>query len=180
MDNQEQPMEIKQESISRIKPIADEMIKKEDRIWNKLNINSGTQLYQNDDLQKDYFKLMRNSIDKYFGYYNFTNAEKHELENIFEQYNRHCLNNYIALKGLYSKKDQIGYISFHTKMPYMFLNPANISIEATINSNLDTITREEWNKKQKDSTILFGLVNLAQYLNRSSQKFRFLNSQLKL
>lgn len=147
MDMQE-PMKVKDNS--RLKKIANDMMQKEDRVWTKLNINSGSELYQNQDKQRDYFTLMRNSIDKFFGYYNFTKEEKKELEEILEEENRHSLNNYIGLKGLYEKKDQKAYIDFHTKMPYMFLNPSNVGPESSYKSNLDTITREEWNKKHKD------------------------------
>jgi hypothetical protein len=162
MDMQEQMKEeSKVKDNSRLKYISDEMIKKEDIIWNKLDINSGSELYQNEDKQKDYFKLMRNSIDRFFGYYNFSNEEKKELENILEQANRHSLNNYISLKGLYNKKDQKTYIDYHTKMPYMFLNPANVSNPA-VDTNIETISKEEWNNKQKDSKLKcskFSLIN---------------------
>ena len=147
MDMQE-PRKVKDNS--KLIKIANDMMQKEDRVWTKLNINSGSELYQNQDKQRDYFTLMRNSIDKFFGYYNFTKEEKKELEEILEEENRHSLNNYIGLKGLYEKKDQKAYIDFHTKMPYMFLNPSNVGPESSYKSNLDTITREEWNKKHKD------------------------------
>jgi hypothetical protein len=150
MDMQE-PMKVKDNS--RLKKIANDMMQKEDRVWTKLNINSGSELYQNQDKQRDYFTLMRNSIDKFFGYYNFTKEEKKELEEILEEENRHSLNNYIGLKGFYEKKDQTAYIDFHTKMSYAFLNPSYVGSEIHSISNLDTITKEEWNKKQKDSKL---------------------------
>jgi hypothetical protein len=126
MDMQEPiKQETKVKGNVKLKQVADEMMRKEDRIWTKLNINSGSELYQNKYKQRDYFKLMRNSIDRFFGYYNFTKAEKKELESLFEDMNRHSMNNYIALKGFYTRKDQIDYINYHTKMPESFLNPAN-------------------------------------------------------
>ena len=46
MDMQE-PMKEEKKGNVKLKQVADEMMRKEDRIWTKLNINSGSELYQN-------------------------------------------------------------------------------------------------------------------------------------
>jgi hypothetical protein len=150
----QEPRKVKDNS--KLIKIANDMMQKEDRVWTKLNINSGSELYQNQDKQRDYFTLMRNSIDKFFGYYNFTKEEKKELEEILEEENRHSLNNYIGLKGFYEKKDQKAYIDFHTKMSYAFLNPSNATLSMADGGKVDELTYfnstfKQWNDALQSS-----------------------------
>ena len=151
MDMQE-PMKEEKKGNVKLKQVADEMMRKEDKVYTKLKINSGSELYENEDIQKEYFTLMHTSIKRFFDYYKFSKEQKKELFDLFEDANFHSLNNYIALEGLYDKKDQINYINYHTKSSRNFLNPAN-SYSVIDNKDGDFITKQEWNKKQKDSKL---------------------------
>lgn len=94
------------------------------KVWDKLKIESGSQIYSSDALQKklaiEYVNL---GIDSKFK--NLTIAQRKKVAEIMTDENEHSLRNYLALRGYLGQKEYDSYERlFEPKNRYV-LNPSN-------------------------------------------------------
>lgn len=94
------------------------------KVWDKLKIESGSQIYSSDSLQKKLAVEYPNSgIDAKFK--NLKAVEKKKVAQIMTDENEHSLRNYLTLRGYLGQKEYDEYASiFEPKRRYV-LNPAN-------------------------------------------------------
>jgi len=99
-------------------------------VWNKLNIDSGSEIYESDAIQKNMAKeYMMAGIDKMFLEYNA--EQRKEIAEVLTDENQHSLRNYLALRGYLGEDEKADYVRLANKYNVgkkrIFLNPANIT-----------------------------------------------------
>jgi len=78
-------------------------------VWNKLNIDSGSEIYSSDATQKELAKEYRTAgIDKMFIEYNA--KQRKEIAKALTDENQHSLRNYLALKGYLGEEEMANYV----------------------------------------------------------------------
>lgn len=94
------------------------------KIWDKLKIESGSQIYASDSLQKKMAIEYQNmSLDAKFK--KLTASQRKKVAEIMTDENEHSLRNYLTLRGYLGQKEYDTYASiYEPKRPYV-LNPAN-------------------------------------------------------
>jgi hypothetical protein len=98
-------------------------------VWNKLGIDSGSEIYESDAIQKDMAKeYMMAGIDKMFLEYN---AEQRKvIAEILSHENQHSLRNYLALRGYIGEDEKAEYVrlakKYNVGKKRIVLNPSNI------------------------------------------------------
>jgi hypothetical protein len=98
------------------------------KIWDKLKIESGSQIYASDSLQKKMAIEYQNmGLDAKFK--KFSAAQRKKLAEIMTDENEHSLRNYLTLRGYLGQKEYDSYATtYEPKRPYE-LNPANYKKE---------------------------------------------------
>jgi len=94
--------------------------------WEKFDINSGSQIYASDDLQKKLNKdFKEKGIDEMISKLDM--AQRKKVADILTDNNEHSLRNYLALRGYLGKEERDMYVSLYEerkpRSPY--LNPKN-------------------------------------------------------
>ena len=94
------------------------------KIWDKLKIESGSQIYASDSLQKKMAIEYQNiGLDAKFK--KLTASQRKKVAEIMTDENEHSLRNYLTLRGYLGQKEYDSYVnSYQPKRPYV-LNPAN-------------------------------------------------------
>jgi hypothetical protein len=106
------------------KEIATELSNMAYDIWDKLKIESGSQIYASKPLQiklAKYFELK--GIDE--KYFKLTPKQRIEVSKVLTDENQHSLNNYLALRGYRGEEEYQGYVrmfEMDKKRPYV-INP---------------------------------------------------------
>jgi len=106
------------------KEIATELSNMTYDIWDKLKIESGSQIYASKPLQiklAKYFELK--GIDE--KYFKLTPKQRIEVSKVLTDENEHSLNNYLALRGYRGEEEYQGYVrmfEMDKKRPYV-INP---------------------------------------------------------
>ena len=98
------------------------------KIWDKLKIESGSQIYASDSLQKKMAIEYQNmGLDAKFK--KLTAAQRKKVAEIMTDENEHSLRNYLTLRGYLGQKEYDSYSRlYEPKRPYV-LNPANYKKE---------------------------------------------------
>jgi hypothetical protein len=97
-----------------------------DRIWLDLNINSGSDLYNSETLQKEtaqrFAKVYMIVINNYP---NITEYQKKIISEDLDETNQSALGNALALSGFFGSNEASAYLGFYKSYPNQFLNPIN-------------------------------------------------------
>jgi hypothetical protein len=111
-----------------VKEIADRLMTLDSTLWDRLKIESGSQLYADDDLQKKYIKYW---IEYYQGdtsiptkMKELSMKERNELGDYFEDDNYHSLKNLFMLYGYFGMDNKVSAEQLYAKSGYG-LNPKN-------------------------------------------------------
>jgi hypothetical protein len=94
--------------------------------WEKFDIDSGSQIYASDDLQKKLNKdFKEKGIDEIFSKLDM--AQRKKVADILTDNNDHSLRNYLALRGYLGKEERDMYVSLYEerKQRPVNLNPKN-------------------------------------------------------
>ena len=102
------------------KRIANKLMKIDSDIWDELNIESGSQLYADDELQKKYAReLEKSGADEMI---NQVDAKK--VFDILEDNNYHSVNQYFIYRGVLGKGKRDVYVNMYNDgASYMLMNP---------------------------------------------------------
>jgi hypothetical protein len=102
------------------KRIANKLMKIDSDIWDELNIESGSQLYGDDELQKKYAReLEKSGADEMI---NQVDAKK--VFDILEDNNYHSVNQYFIYRGVLGKGKRDVYVDMYNDGgSYMLMNP---------------------------------------------------------
>jgi hypothetical protein len=94
------------------------------KIWDKYNIQSGSEIYASDSLQKKLaLEYIVSGLDDKFK--KLTAAQRRKVAEIMTDENEHSLRNYLTLKGYLGQKEYDSYSRlYEPKRPYV-LNPEN-------------------------------------------------------
>lgn len=98
-------------------------------VWDKLKIESGSQIYSSDATQKKLNKELKNiGIDEIYS--NLTKPERKKVSDILTDENQHSLRNYLGLRGYNGEQEYNSYVTMYEdnmknyKRAYV-LNPKN-------------------------------------------------------
>jgi hypothetical protein len=115
-----------------VKEIADRLMTLDSTLWDRLKIESGSQLYADDDLQKKYIKYWS---EFYEGDTSIPTKmkelsikERNELGDYFEDDNYHSLKNLFMLYGYFGISNKVNAETFYEQRGYG-LNPKNFKPE---------------------------------------------------
>lgn len=145
---QEEP---KSEQPKRPKELAEYFSERNAIIWEDLNIKSGSQLYENDDLQKKYaerFMVAFASINQQI----ISDAVKLDIFAELADMNEHSLNNALSLYGFYGSDTKSEFVLDFKENPNMFLNPKNFSVSGLMNIS-EIVSKLSWSQGLKDMMI---------------------------
>jgi len=127
-----QPTPATKESKMSVKEIADRLMTLDSTLWDRLKIESGSQLYADDDLQKKYIKYW---TEFYEGDTSIPTKmkelsikERDELGDYFEDDNYHSLKNLFMLYGYFGISNKVNAETFYEQRGYG-LNPKNFKPE---------------------------------------------------
>jgi hypothetical protein len=127
-----QPTPATKDSKMSVKEIADRLMTLDSTLWDRLKIESGSQLYADDDLQKKYIKYW---TDYYEGdtsiptkMKELSMAERNDLADYFEDDNYHSLKNLFMLYGYFGIDNKKSSEAFYEKY-FKGLNPKNFKPE---------------------------------------------------
>jgi hypothetical protein len=127
-----QPTPAPKESKMSVKEIADRLMTLDSTLYDRLKIESGSQLYADDDLQKKYIKYW---TDYYEGdtaiptkMKELSMAERNDLADYFEDDNYHSLKNLFMLYGYFGIDNKKSTEAFYEKY-FKGLNPKNFKPE---------------------------------------------------
>ena len=102
----------------------DELSKLNGKIWDKLKIESGSQIYASDSLQKKLAIEYPNSgIDSKFK--SLTAAQRKKVAEVMTDENEHSFRNYLTLRGYLGPKEYDSYERIFDPKSRYVLNPAN-------------------------------------------------------
>lgn len=102
----------------------DEFAKLNYKVWDKLKIESGSQIYASDSLQKKLAVEYPNSgIDAKFK--SLKAIQRKKVAEIMTDENEHSLRNYLTLRGYLGQKEYDGYERIFDPKSRYVLNPAN-------------------------------------------------------
>jgi hypothetical protein len=102
----------------------DELSKLNGKIWDKLKIESGSQIYASDSLQKKLAIEYPNSgIDAKFK--SLTAAQRKKVAEVMTDENEHSFRNYLTLRGYLGPKEYDSYERIFDPKSRYVLNPAN-------------------------------------------------------
>lgn len=102
----------------------DEFAKLNYKVWDKLKIESGSQIYASDSLQKKLAIEYPNSgIDAKFK--SLKAIQRKKVAEIMTDENEHSLRNYLTLRGYLGQKEYDGYARIFDPKSRYVLNPAN-------------------------------------------------------
>jgi hypothetical protein len=102
----------------------DEFAKLNYKVWDKLKIESGSQIYASDSLQKKLAVEYPNSgIDAKFK--SLKAIQRKKVAEIMTDENEHSLRNYLTLRGYLGQKEYDGYARIFDPKSRYVLNPAN-------------------------------------------------------
>lgn len=115
-----------------VKEIADRLMTLDSTLWDRLKIESGSQLYADDELQKKYIKYW---TEFYEGDTSIPTKmkelsikERDELGDYFEEDNYHSLKNLLMLYGYFGIPNKVNAEDFYEQRGYG-LNPKNFKTE---------------------------------------------------
>ena len=115
-----------------VKEIADRLMTLDSTLWDRLKIESGSQLYADDNLQKSYIKYW---TEFYEGdtsiptkMKELSMAERNDLADYFEDDNYHSLKNLFMLYGYFGIDNKKSSEAFYEKY-FKGLNPKNFKPE---------------------------------------------------
>lgn len=115
-----------------VKEIADRLMTLDSTLWDRLKIESGSQLYSDDDLQKKYIKYW---TEFYEGdtsiptkMKELSMRERNELGDYFEDDNYHALKNLFMLYGYFGIDNKVSAELYYSTSGYG-LNPKNFKSE---------------------------------------------------
>jgi hypothetical protein len=115
-----------------VKEIADRLMTLDSTLWDRLKIESGSQLYSDDDLQKKYIKYW---TEFYEGdtsiptkMKELSMRERNELSDYFEDDNYHALKNLFMLYGYFGIDNKVSAELYYSTSGYG-LNPKNFKSE---------------------------------------------------
>jgi hypothetical protein len=143
-----------------------------DGAWRLLNINSGSDVYMNQQLQDKYVEKMKTSLNNRlktkfaFIMTDILNMSLSKVFNILEDENEHLLNNFLGLSGFYGDFYQREYINDYNTNPTLNLKPFKNQPEATTETPQDDI------KFAKGNLLIFkinGNINLIADVNPSQR-----------
>jgi hypothetical protein len=127
-----QPTPATKDSKMSVKEIADRLMTLDSTLWDRLKIESGSQLYADDDLQKKYIKYW---TDYYEGdtsiptkMKELSMKERNELGDYFEDDNYHSLKNLFMLYGYFGIPNKVSAEDYYEQRGYG-LNPKNFKSE---------------------------------------------------
>lgn len=112
--------------------VANELSALSNEAWDKLSIQSGSEIYASDTLQQDladeYQKLGINKI-----YKQLTKAERKKVSDVLTDENEHSLRNYLALRGYNGEAEYKNYVKMFEegKVKYGYTsnwNPKNVDL----------------------------------------------------
>lgn len=110
--------------------VANKLTELSNEAWNKLSIQSGSEIYASDKLQQDlsdeYQKLGINKI-----YKQLTKAEKKKVSDVLTDKNEHSLRNFLALRGYNGEAEYKNYVKMFEEGKVKFgystnWNPKNV------------------------------------------------------
>lgn len=148
---QEEPKSESSEQPKRPKEFAEYFAERNAIIWEDLNIQSGGELYKNDELQKKYaerFMVAFSSINQQ----SISDAVKLDIFAELADMNEHSLNNALALYGFYGSDTKSEFVLDFNENPNIFLNPKNFSISDSMNIS-EIVSKLSWSKGLKDMMI---------------------------
>ena len=100
-------------------------------VWDKLKIESGSQIYNSDAIQKklqvDYEKMGVDSLFK-----SLTKAQRKKVAEILTDENQHSLRNYLALRGYLGDEEYDDYKRLYIEYSKSFLSPYVITRVVTM------------------------------------------------
>lgn len=127
-----QPTPATKDSKMSVKEIADRLMTLDSTLWDRLKIESGSQLYADDDLQKKYIKYW---TEYYQGdtsiptkMKELSMKERIELGDYFEDDNYHSLKNLFMLYGYFGMDNKVSAELYYSESGYG-LNPKNFKPE---------------------------------------------------
>ena len=127
-----QPTPATKDSKMSVKEIADRLMTLDSTLWDRLKIESGSQLYADNDLQKKYIKYW---TEFYEGDTSIPTKmkelsikERDELGDYFEDDNYHSLKNLFMLYGYFGISNKVNAETFYEQRGYG-LNPKNFKPE---------------------------------------------------
>lgn len=127
-----QPTPATKDSKMSVKEIADRLMTLDSTLWDRLKIESGSQLYADNDLQKKYIKYW---TEYYEGDTSIPTKmkelsikERNELGDYFEDDNYHSLKNLFMLYGYFGISNKVNAETFYEQRGYG-LNPKNFKPE---------------------------------------------------
>jgi hypothetical protein len=115
-----------------VKLLADYLMTHDSTVWDRLKIESGSQLYADDRLQKSYIKIWTDYYESDTAIptqmKELTMKERNELGDYFEDDNYHSLKNLFMLYGYFGISNKVNAETFYEQRGYG-LNPKNFKPE---------------------------------------------------
>jgi hypothetical protein len=115
-----------------VKLLADYLMTHDSTVWDRLKIESGSQLYADDRLQKSYIKIWTDYYESDTAIptqmKELTMKERNELGDYFEDDNYHSLKNLFMLNGYFGMDNKVSAEQLYAKSGYG-LNPKNFKPE---------------------------------------------------
>lgn len=114
------------------KEVANQLTASSNEAWDKLSIQSGSEIYASDTLQQDladeYQRLGINKI-----YKQLTKAERKKVSDVLTDENEHSLRNYLALRGYNGEAEYKNYVKMFEEGKAKFgytsnWNPKNVDL----------------------------------------------------
>ncbi len=121
--------------------IAEQLMNADYNIWNKLNINSGGELYNSQILQEQYAQLLIEAFDNIIYYYpNITIEQKNLIRDKIEHDNYHSVNNALSLLGFYGEAIASIRVNDYIQNPSYFLNPIYYPFASNLSKQTAVVT----------------------------------------
>jgi hypothetical protein len=114
---------------------AEQIMSKDGKIWDDLNIRSGSQLYSEEDMQKQYISKLEIIDDIFLS----SNNRLKTLDELTDN-NYHSVRNYLDLK-FGDKKARESYKNLHKDYPTSYLNPKLIEAKFAYGGSIGVPTR---------------------------------------
>lgn len=140
--------------------IAEEVMKLEYDIWDRLGIESGGQLRKDEDKQEKYADEVRNVIIPFLEKYSLRDSQRTDLAAALADDNAHNLNNSLSLIGYYGDDTKQEAILDYSQNPDWWLNPKYYITEE----------KKEGKSKEDIEKAIKGLQYLADKGNEQAKK----------
>jgi len=149
-----------------VKLLADYLMTHDSTVWDRLKIESGSQLYADDRLQKSYIKIWTDYYESDTAIptqmKELTMKERNELGDYFEDDNYHSLKNLFMLYGYFGIPNKVNAEDFYEQRGYG-LNPKNFKPAEKEEEKLTFKTGDKFTVKTRSEKIFeIGLIAMGQ------------------